>query len=232
VPWNVDLGIAATIAAGTALTMPLVAAAAGLDRRRVVTVWILAATSVCGPSFTLDLALAGLVVVMACVAWFTLSTMGVRWARWVALGGLSAAAMLLAAAVGIATLEAYTAVPAVTMIIVGLWWMRRDEKIRTYYALAPGLGLALAPSYLALAIHPDVMERTLSLVGAALVLAVAGAALRWFAPLLATAITAVVIAASQIFVDDALFQVWVSVAIIGAVLFALALLAERIKVMR
>lgn len=229
---DVDPGIAAAIAAGTALTMPLVAAAAGLDSRRLVAVWILGFASVVGPISTGDLGLAGFVVVLDCAAWFTLSTLGVRWGRWVALGGLSVATMLLAADVGIGTLEVYTAVPALTMIVVGLWWLKRDPHIRTYFALAPGLGAALIPSYLALAIHPEVFGRTLALVGAALVLALVGVALRWFAPLLATAVTAVVIALSQATSSESLLPLWFSVSIIGAVLFALALLAERIKAMR
>ena len=229
---NVDHGVAATIAAGTAFTMPLVAAAVGLDSRRVVALWLLGVTSTFGPFFTFDLGLAGLVVVLACAAWFSLSTIGVPWARWVALGGLSVAAMLLAADVGVATLEAYTAVPALTMIVVGLLWLRRDPRIRTYFALAPGLGAALVPSYLALALHPEVFARTLSLVGAALVLAVVGVARHWFAPLLATAVTTVVIALSQATAGSSLLPLWLSVSIIGAVLFALAILAERIKAMR
>jgi hypothetical protein len=232
ISWNVDHGVAATIAAGTAFTMPLVAAAVGLDSRRVVALGLLGVTSTFGPIFTVDLGLAGLVVVLACAAWFSLSTMGVPWARWVALGGLSVATMLLAADVGIATLEAYTAVPALTMIVVGLLWLRRDPHIRTYFALAPGLGAALVPSYLALALHPEVFARTLSLVGAALVLAVVGVARHWFAPLLATAVTTVVIALSQATADSSLLPLWLSVSIIGAVLFALAILAERIKAMR
>ncbi|NTV38968.1 MAG: hypothetical protein HGA51_03285, partial [Demequinaceae bacterium] len=230
--WNVDWGVAATIAAGTAFAMPLVAVAAGLDSRRLVAVSLLGFTSLFGPPFTADLGLAGLVVVLACAAWFALSTMGVGWARWVALGGLSVAAMALAADVGLATLEAYTAVPALTMIAVGLWWLRRDARIRTYVALAPGLGAALVPSYLALAIHPEVFSRTLALVGAALMLALVGVALRWFAPLVATAVTTVVVALSQATASESLLPLWLSVSIIGAVLFALAILAERIKAMR
>lgn len=230
--WNAGIGVAVVIAAGTAFTMPLVAVATGLDASRLVSIWILGATSVLGTFLTGDLGLAGLVVILACAAWFTLSTMGVARARWVALGGLSVAAGLIAADAGIATLEVYTASPALSMILVGLWWLKRAPQIRTYFALAPGLGVALVPSYIALAIYPGVLARTLSLVGAALVLAVVGVARRWFAPLLATAVTAVVVALSQALGGESVLPLWVSVSIIGAVLFALAILAERIKAMR
>ncbi len=224
--------IAATVAAGTALVMPLIAVAVGLDSGARAAIGVLGAASVAGPIATLDLAHAGLAVVMACAAWFTLSTLGVRWARWVALGGLSVAAMLLAAAVGLSTLEVYTAVPAASMVVVGLWWMKRVPTIRTYQALAPGLGVALVPSYVALLVHPEAVARPLALIGGAVVLAALGVALEWFAPLLATALTTVVVAVSQLTVADSLAPVWVNVAVIGAVLFGLALLAERIKAMR
>lgn len=229
---HVDPLIAMTVAVGTALTMPLVAAATGLDKDRRIAVGVLTSASVVGPVIPLDLAFAGLAVIMACAAWFTLSTLGVKWARWVALGGLSVAAVLLAADLGIATLEAYTAVPAISMVGVGLWWIRRDPRVRTYVALAPGLGVALVPSYLALLVQPDVFMRLFVLLGAAVVLAIAGVALKWFAPLLATALTAVVAAVSQLLAEEALTPVWVSVAVIGGVMFALALLAERMKAMR
>jgi len=229
---GVSPDIAATIAAGTGLTMPLIAAAVGLDKSRGVAIGVLAGVSVVGPVATWDLALAGLVAVMASAGWFALSTLGVKWARWIALGGLSVVATLLAAAVGIATLEAYTAIPAASMVLVGVWWMRRDSSIRTYVALSPGLGIALVPSYIALLVSPQAVTRPVALMAAAVILAALGVALRWFAPLLATAVTTVVVAVSQLTVADSLAPVWANVAVIGAVLFGLALLAERIKAMR
>jgi len=228
---GLDTGPAAVIAAGTALAMPVVAVAARLDDGRLAPTLVAIAT-VLGAFATLDAALAGLVVLLACAAWYGMSVLGVAWARWVALGGLSMAAVLLLGSVGVETWEAYTAVPAVTLVGLGLWWMRKDPAKRTYEALAPGLAVALVPSYLALVAEPQTLVRPLALVLAALVLAIVGVARRWFAPLLATALTAVVLAVGQIVVHDALVPKWVAFAFVGGVILALGLVAERISKMR
>ena len=88
------------------------------------------------------------------------------------------------------------------------------------------------PSYLALFAQPQTLARPLALVFAALVLAIVGVARRWFAPLLATALTAVVLAVGQIAAHDALVPKWVSFAFVGGVILALGLVAERISKMR
>ncbi len=92
--------------------------------------------------------------------------------------------------------------------------------------------MALVPSYVAMIVRPEEAVRPLALVGAAVILAAVGVALQWFAPLLATAITTVFVAVSPLAVADSLAPVWANVAVIGAVLFGLAILAERIKRMR
>ncbi|WP_291379494.1 hypothetical protein [Demequina sp.] len=230
VEWGLDAGHAAVIASGTAFAMPIAAVAARLDTQ--VAPVIVAMATVTGTIATMDLALAAMVVLLACAAWYGLSVLGMRWARWVALGGLSVATVLLLGSVGVETWEAYTAVPAGTLIGLGLWWMRKDTGKRSYEALAPGLGVALVPSYLALFAQPQTLARPLALVFAALVLAIVGVARRWFAPLLATALTAVVLAVGQIAAHDALVPKWVSFAFVGGVILALGLVAERISKMR
>jgi len=228
---GLDAGPCAVIAAGTALAMPVVAVATRADRGRVAPYMVAVAAAV-GAVSTTDLALAGLVVLLACAAWYGLSVLGMPWARWVALGGLSVAAVLLLGSVGVETWEAYTAIPAVTLIGLGLWWMHKDPTKRTYEALAPGLAVALVPSYLALFAEPQTLLRPLALVFAALALAIIGVSRRWFAPLLATALTAVVLAVGQIVVHDALVPRWVAFAFVGGVILALGLVAERISKMR
>ena len=81
-------------------------------------------------------------------------------------------------------------------------------------------------------IEPNVLVRPLVLAVVAVILAVIGVARQWFAPLLATAVTAVVLAASQVVVDDALVPRWVSFGFIGGVLLVLGFTAERIRTMR
>jgi multidrug transporter EmrE-like cation transporter len=227
---GMDARHAVVIAAGTALAMPVAAVAARMDT--TVAPFMVAIASVFGTLATLDLRYAAVVVLLACAAWYGLSVLGVVWARWVALGGLSVAAVLLLGSVGVETWEAYTALPAATLIWLGLWWMRKDPGKRSYEALAPGLGVALVPSYLALFAQPQTLARPLSLAFAALVLAIIGVARRWFAPLLATALTAIVLAIGQIVVQDALVPRWVSFAFVGGVILALGLVAERISKMR
>jgi hypothetical protein len=228
---GLDTGPAAVVAAGTALAMPVIAVAARLDDGRVAPT-LVATAAVLGALATWDAALAGTVILLACATWYGLSVLAVPWARWVALGGLSAAAVLLLGSVGVETWEAYTAVPAVTLVGLGLWWMRKDPAKRTYEALAPGLAVALVPSYLALFAEPQTLIRPLTLVFGALVLAIIGVARRWFAPLLATALTAVILAVGQIVVHDALVPKWVAFAFVGGVILALGLVAERISKMR
>lgn len=195
--------------------------------------WVLGAITVIMPFATMHVLSSGLLVLVASAAWYALFALnGVVWARITALWLLSPAAVLLLAAVGATALEAYVAVPGATMLGLGLLRMRRDPAMRTYAALAPGLGLILIPSYIAMALDPELLIRPLALVFAAAVLGIIGVWRQWFAPLLGTAVTAVVLATSQVVVDEALVPRWVSFGFIGAVLLVLGFTAERIRTMR
>jgi hypothetical protein len=197
------------------------------------TAWVLGAVTVVMPVATMDLLAGGLLVLVASAAWYALFAFsGVPRARVTAFWLLSPAAALLLAAVGATALEAYVAVPGATVLGLGLLRMRRDATIRTYAALAPGLGLILIPSYIAMVLDPQVLIRPLALAFSAAVLGLIGVGRQWFAPLLATAVTAVVLATSQVMVEDALVPRWVSFGFIGAVLLVLGFTAERIRTMR
>lgn len=228
---GLDRSAASVVATGAALTVAVVAVVARREAAQVAPFTVSVAT-VIGASATADPALAGVVVFLSCAAWYSLSVWGISWARWVALGGLSVVAALLLGSVGVTTLEAYTAVPAATFVGLGLWWLRKDPQRRTYEALAPGLAVALVPSYLAVFAAPQALLRPLLLAFAALLLAIVGVARRWFAPLVATAVTAVVLAVGQIVAHDALVPKWVAFAFVGGVILALGLVAERISKMR
>lgn len=228
VPWK----IAVVVAAGVALTMPLVAVATRRDPEGRVAMVMLAAASFGGSVLVADAVYAAVVLLIASSAWFGLTALGVRWARWVSLGLLTPAAGLLAAAAGWDIVEAYTVVPALSLLGVGLWWLRRDPSLRTYAALAPGLGVALVPSFGALFADPEALWRPGMLLTGAVVLAGFGVALRWFAPLLSTAIIGVVVALAQVVAENELVPRWLSAAFIAGVLLGLAFIAERIKEMR
>jgi hypothetical protein len=101
------------------------------------------------------------------------------------LGGL-----LLAAAtwvrlfdLGVHAPEAYTLPTAVVLVLVGCDRLRRDPAAATVPALLPGLALATVPSLLWALLDP-LTPRAVLLGLACLVLLVAGAALRWTAPVL------------------------------------------------
>ena len=197
-----------------------------------VMAWSFGVVTALVPAFSTSVELAGLSLLLSSAAWYAVSTRGLRFARWLALGLLTPAAACLVFGLGVTALEAYTAVPAASMILGGLWWMKRDPSVRTYKALAPGLGLALVPSYVALVVFPNPLPRLIALLAAIVLLALVGVSRRWFAPLLATAITAIVLSATQVVADQALVSRWIAVAFIGAILTALGFTAEKIKTMR
>lgn len=194
--------------------------------------WHLGVALVILPAITGRMDFAGVVVLFGAAAVLSLTSLGIRSARWYSLGLLTPATCLLLAARDVTTLEAYTALPAASALVAGVVAMRKVPQLRSVAALTPGLALALLPSYAAMVVYPNPLARMIALGVAAIALAVAGIALSWFAPVLATAVTAIVLSATQLFASDALFPRWVAVAIIGAVLIALGFLAERIRKLR
>jgi hypothetical protein len=70
----------------------------------------------------------------------------VAWAGWVLLSA-SSAVRLLRSDVGL--VEAYTLPPALALLAVSAFRLRRDRTTQAWSTLAPGLGLAVLPSVLA-----------------------------------------------------------------------------------
>ena len=223
---------AMVVAAGIALVMPLVAVRVGRDPRARMAIVMLTVVSAVVPVIIGDHALACVVFLLASAAWLAMATLGTSWARWVALGLLTPFAVTLGLVVGWTAVEAYTAVPTVSLLYVGLWWLRRDPALRTYRALSPGLALAIVPSIAAMVSDPEVLERPALLLVGAVLLAAVGVARRWFAPILATAVIGVAVALAQVVAEEALVPRWMSAAFIGGILLSLAFVAERIKEMR
>jgi hypothetical protein len=107
--------------------------------------------------------------------------------RWLVRPGgllLAAASWVRLWDVGVHAPEAYTLPAAVVLVLLGLHRLRRDARADTIAALGPGLALALTPSLLWSLAQP-VGIRPLLLGIACFVLVLAGARLRWAAPLLA-----------------------------------------------
>lgn len=149
-----------------------------------------------------------------------------RFSAWI--GG---ALLLMATWVRLADLEvtepeAYTLPLALALVGFGLWRMQRDAAVGTAEALLPGLLLGTIPSLLWVLGDP-VSIRALILGGACLALTVAGAALRWSAPLLVGATVGAVIVFREIGPYAGDFPKWVWIGLAGAILTVVGITWER-----
>ncbi len=141
------------------------------------------------------------------------------------------ALLLLASWVRLADLEvtepeAYTLPLAAALLTLGGWRMQRSPSVGTAEALLPGLLLGTVPSLLWVMGDP-VSLRALVLGGACLALTIAGAALRWSAPLLvgATVGAAIVVRELGPYAGD--FPKWVWIGLAGALLTVVGITWER-----
>jgi hypothetical protein len=125
-----------------------------------------------------DLTVAGVVVTL--VALLREDRRRVAWAGGVL---LALASWVRLADLGVSAPEAYTLPSALVLLAAGAWRMRHRPDTGTVVALAPGLSLALVPSLLWVLDDPTGV-RTPLLGLACLALVLAGAGLRWTAPLL------------------------------------------------
>ncbi len=123
--------------------------------------------------------------------------------------------------------EAYTLAPALTLGAAGIWDLLEDRELRTIPALSPALAVALAPSLVELAREPQALARTLGLVIVAGALAVVATRLRWFAPIVAAATTAVVVALTQLSMVVEVAPRWATFAVVGVLLVYLAATYEK-----
>lgn len=97
---------------------------------------------------------------------------------------------------GVETLEAYTLVPALGLLLMG-WLMHREGSVSSSAGvMGPALLVGLLPSAL-VALDGEVVARTLLVTLAALVLLLGGCAVRWKAPVVAGALALVGVGISQ-----------------------------------
>lgn len=160
-----------------------------------------------------------------------------------ACGAAIAAQLLLTAYAGARTLEYYTVPPAVLLLGVGLWTLRRDPARGSWAALAPAIAVGFGPS-LALALGPDGEPWRRAAVGAAaLAVLLVAANRRWQAPLVLTAVVLAASAVNEIALAWSLVPTWAPLSVGGAVLIAagatleqrrrdLARLSRTVKAMR
>ena len=122
--------------------------------------------------------------------------------------------------------EPYVLPVAAALVVIGLVHLRRNPGSGTELALLPGLLLATVPSLLWVLGDP-LSLRALALGGACLVLTVAGAALRWSAPLMVGATVGAIVVLRELgpYASDVPQWVWIGLA--GALLTTIGITWER-----
>lgn len=145
------------------------------------------------------------------------------------LGGLllAMATWVRLADLGVHEPEPYTLPSAVALLVAGLLRLRRDRSADTLSSLGAGLSLALVPSMLWVVADPTGV-RALLLGLACLGLVVAGAQLRWAAPLLLGAAVGIVVVLREAgpWIGDAVPR-WALIGIAGALLIGLGVTWEQ-----
>lgn len=149
-----------------------------------------------------------------------------RFCAWI--GG---ALLLLATWVRLADLEvrepeAYTVPLALALLGFGLWRMQQSDEVGTAQALLPGLLLGTIPSLLWVLGDP-VSLRALVLGGVCLALTIAGASLRWSAPLMVGATVGAILVFREIGAYPGEFPKWVWIGFAGILLTVVGITWER-----
>lgn len=138
---------------------------------------------------------------------------------------LAAATWVRLADLGVEEPEPYTLPSALVLVALGLWLLRRRPETSTYTALVPGLALATVPSLL-WALADPVSLRAVLLGLACLGLVVAGARLRWSAPLLVGGVVGALLVLRELEPYAADLPPWVLIGAAGAVLTAVGVTWE------
>jgi hypothetical protein len=224
-------GLAADVALGAGLvTVFVLAAAVPLLRdepRPVAGTAVGVVATVLLPTSATTLRATGVLLLVAATGWLVLSVLGWWHARWLTASAVSVGIGVLLGDAGVTTVEAYTVVPALALGAAGIWHLVEDRSLPTAVALTPALAVGLVPSLLVLAGDPREVVRTVGLVLVAGALAAAGARLRWLAPTVAGAVTAVVVALTQLSMVVDVVPRWVTFAVVGILLVYLAASYER-----
>jgi hypothetical protein len=130
---------------------------------------------------------------------------------------LAAASWVRLEQVGVDVVEAYTLPSALVLVGVGMWRLRHDDDAPTLTFLAPGLALATVPSLLATLDDPA-SPRALLLGLGCMALVLAGAGLRWSAPLLVGAGVGTLLVLRELAPYAAEVPTWLTIGLSGTVL--------------
>ncbi|MDO9498274.1 MAG: hypothetical protein Q7J48_21390 [Nocardioides sp.] len=145
------------------------------------------------------------------------------------LGGflLALATWVRLADLGVEAPEAYTLPTAVALVLVGLDRMRRDPTASTSATVAPGLVLATVPSLLWVVATDPVSLRAALLGLGCLALVLAGALLRWSAPLLTGALVGGVLVLRELAPYAGQTPQWVVIGLAGTLLTVVGVTWEQ-----
>ncbi|WP_296605681.1 DUF2157 domain-containing protein [Nocardioides sp.] len=139
---------------------------------------------------------------------------------------LAAATWVRLADLGVTAPEAYTLPSAAALVAVGLHRLSRDTAAPTSVTLTPGLLLATVPSLL-WALTDPLSWRAVLLGAACLTLALAGARLRWGAPLVIGASVGAVLVLRELAPYAAQTPQWVLIGAAGTLLTVVGITWER-----
>ncbi|WP_343900202.1 SCO7613 C-terminal domain-containing membrane protein, partial [Nocardioides aquaticus] len=139
---------------------------------------------------------------------------------------LAAATWVRLADLGVSAPEAYTLPTALVLVAVGVVRLRRDADAPTRTTLLPGLVLATLPSLLVVLAEDPVSPRAAALGLGCLVLLLAGARLRWSAPVVVGGAAGAVLVAAELVPYAAVVPQWLLLAAAGAVLTAVGVTWE------
>ncbi|KAA1426941.1 SCO7613 C-terminal domain-containing membrane protein [Nocardioides antri] len=145
---------------------------------------------------------------------------------WVAVPVFALASWVWFGDKGVTAPEPYTLPIAAALVLLGLLHLRRHPDAGTEVALLPGLLLGTLPS-LVWVLGDPVSLRALALGAACLVLTIAGAALRWSAPLLVGSIVGSVVVLREMGPYAADVPQWVWIGLAGALLTTVGITWER-----
>jgi hypothetical protein len=145
---------------------------------------------------------------------------------WAAVPVFALASWVWFADRGVTDPEPYTLPIAVLLTVLGLLHLRRNPDAGTEVALLPGLLLGTVPSLIWVLGDP-LSLRALILGGACLALTIAGAALRWSAPLIVGSVVGAIVVVREIgpYAGDIPQWVWIGMA--GALLTTIGITWER-----
>lgn len=145
---------------------------------------------------------------------------------WAAVPVFLLASWVWFADLGVTEPEPYTLPVAAALTVLGLVRLRRDPDAGTPLALLPGLLVGTLPSLLWVLGDP-VSLRALALGGACLALTIAGAVLRWSAPLVVGSVVGAVVVLREIGPYAAEVPQWVWIGLAGALLTTVGITWER-----